>query len=42
MSDVIPFISSQQQAKIKEELCGKDISVIFDATTWMGRQWELL
>ena len=33
MSDVI---SSQEQAKIKEELCGKDISVIFDGTTRMG------
>ena len=36
MSDVIPFISSQEQAKIKEELCGKDIAVIFDGTTRMG------
>ena len=36
MSDVIPFIASQEQAKIKGELCGKDISVIFDGTTRMG------
>lgn len=36
MSDVIPFISAQEREKIKEELCGKDISVIFDGTTQMG------
>ena len=36
MSDIILFISSQEQAKIKEELCGKDISVYLDGTTRMG------
>ena len=36
MSDIIPFISSQEQARIKEEIGGKDLSVIFDGTTRMG------
>ena len=36
MSHIIPFISSQEPAKIKEELCGKDISVIFNGTMRMG------
>ena len=28
MSDVIPFIASQEQAKIKQELCDKNISIM--------------
>ena len=36
MSDAIPFIASQEQANIKDELHGKDISIIFDGTTRMG------
>ena len=35
MSDIIPFISSQEQVRIKE-VGGKDLSVIFDGTTRMG------
>ena len=36
MSDIIPFISSQEQVRIKKEIGGKDLSVIFDGTTRMG------
>ena len=35
-SDIVPFIFSQEQARIKEEINGKDLSVIFDGTTRLG------
>ena len=36
MSDIVLFIFSQEQARIKEEINGKDLSVIFDGTTRLG------
>jgi len=36
MLDIVPLLFSQQQAQIKEELNGKDLSVIFDGTTRLG------
>ena len=42
MSDIVPFISSQEQALIKEELAGRDLSVIFDGTTRLGEAMAIL
>ena len=36
MSDIVAFISSQEQALTKEELAGRDLSVIFYGTTRLG------
>ena len=36
MSDLVPFILTKEQAKIKQEIEGKDVSVIFDGTTRLG------
>ena len=36
MSDIIPFVSSQEHTRIKEEIGGKHLSVIFDGMTRMG------
>ena len=36
MCDLIPFVQSEEQQRIRSELQGKKISVIFDGTTWLG------
>ena len=36
MSDLIPFLCSQEQATIKTEIGEKHLSVIFDGTTRLG------
>lgn len=36
MSDLVPFILMEEQAKIKQEVEGKDVSVIFDSTNRLG------
>ena len=36
MSDVIPFILSEEKRRIKDEIAGKDVSVIFDGTSRLG------
>ena len=36
MSDLIPFVHSQEQSDIKTEICDRPISVIFDGTTRLG------
>ena len=36
MSDLIPFIQSEEQQQIKAELQGKKVSFIFDGTTSLG------
>ena len=42
MSGIVPFISSQEQALIKEELAGRDLSVIFDRSICLGRAMAIL
>ena len=36
MSDVIPFILSEEKHRIKDEIAGKDVSVILDGTSQLG------
>ena len=36
MSDLIPLILSKEKKRIKEEISGKDVSVIFDGTSRLG------
>ena len=36
LSDLIPFIRSEEESKIRQEISGKPISVIFDGTTRLG------
>ena len=36
MSDLIPFVLQQEQAKIKEEIEGQNVAIIFDDTTRLG------
>jgi len=42
MSDTVPLIFSQEQAQIKEELNGKDLSVTFDGTTCLGKAMAIV
>ena len=42
MSDHVPFICVQERADIKAEISGKPVSVVFDGTTKLERQWQLL
>ena len=37
MSDLIPLILSKEKKRIKEEISGKDVSVIFDGTSRLGK-----
>ena len=36
MSDLVPFILSQERADVKREVSGRPLSVIFDGTTRLG------
>ena len=36
MSDVIPFTLSEEKRRIKDEIAGKDVSVILDGTSQLG------
>ena len=36
MSDLIPFILSEEKCRLKEEINGKDEAVIFDGTSRLG------
>ena len=40
--DIVPLIFSQEQAQIKAELNGKDLSVIFDGTTRLGKAMAIV
>ena len=41
MSDLIPFIHKDEQARIKQEIQGKKVSVIFDGATRLGESVKL-
>ena len=36
MFDLVPFIQKQELAKLRKEIDGKEVSVIFDGTTYLG------
>ena len=36
LSNLIPFIRSEEESKIQQEISGKPVSVIFDGTTRLG------
>jgi hypothetical protein len=36
MHDLIPFVADDEQKRTKQEIEGKDVSVIFDGTTRLG------
>ena len=36
MHDLIPFVASEEQKRIKQEIEGKVVSVVFDGTTRLG------
>ena len=42
MSDLIPFIHQQEQKKIKSEIKGRKVSVIFDGTTRLGEAMAII
>ena len=42
MSDFIPFIHQQEQKKVKNELEGRKVSVIFDGTTRLGEAMVII
>ena len=42
MSDIVPFIYSQEQACVKEEITGKDLSVIFNGMTHLSEAMAIL
>lgn len=37
LSDLIPFVLSEEKQRIKKEIEGKDVSVIFDGTSTLGK-----
>ena len=41
MSDLVPYIVTQEKADIKAEILGKPVSVIFDGTTRLGEAMAL-
>ena len=36
MLDLVPFVLKQEQARIKDEIAGKHVAIIFDGTTRLG------
>ncbi len=42
MSDIVPLILGQEQAKIKEEISGKPVSIIFDGTSRWGEAFAIV
>ena len=36
MSDLIPFILSEEKCRLREKIVGKDVAVIFDGTSRLG------
>ena len=42
MSELLPFIYSQERALIKQEVFGRPVSVIFDETTRLGEAFAIL
>jgi len=42
MADIVPFVFSQEQNLIKQEISGKYLSVIFDGTTRLGEAMAIV
>ncbi len=42
MSDLVPFILTQEQADVKSENTGSPLSVIFDGTTHLGEAMAIV
>ena len=42
MSDLVPFILTQERGKIKEEIAGKPVSIIFDGTSKLGEVFVIV
>ena len=42
MSDLIPFILTQEKEKIKEEIAGKPIPIIFNGTSRLGEVFVIV
>ena len=42
MSDLVPFILTQEKGKIKEEIAGKLVSIIFDGTGKIGEVFVIV
>ena len=36
MSDLVPFILDQEKEKLKHEMAGKPLSIVFDGTSRLG------
>ena len=39
MHNLIPFIHKQEFERIQEDISGKDVLVVFDGTTCLGKHW---
>jgi len=42
MSDLVPFILSQEKESLKSELSGKHLCIIFDGTTRLGEVFVMV
>ena len=42
MSDIIPLILVQEQARIKQEISGKPVSLVFEETSRLGEAMAIL
>ena len=42
MADIVPFIFSQEQKLIKQEISGKYLSIVFDGTTRLGEAMAII
>lgn len=42
MLDLVPFILKDEQEKLKDEISGRELSVIFDGTTRLGEAMAVL
>lgn len=42
MSDLVPFVVSQEQEEVKREILGRAVSVVFDGTTRLGEAMAIV
>ena len=42
MSDLVPLVVSQEQADIKSEVSGRQVSVVYDGTTRLGEAMAIV
>ena len=42
MYDLIPFVLANETKRLKAEIEGRNVSIIFDGTTWLGKALAII